>query len=64
MKCYLTVKEAAEYLGLTESALRTMVARRQVPFHKLGRRLRFDIHDLDALLVYYPSVETALRDIE
>jgi len=44
----MTVAEAAAYLGLTESALRAMVQRRQVPFVRTGKRqVRFDVVRLD-----------------
>lgn len=39
-----TVKQACEWLSMTELALRTMLKRRQVPddaILKLGRRIRF-----------------------
>jgi putative molybdopterin biosynthesis protein len=46
-KRLLTIKEASEYLGITENALYCMVYRRQIPFVKIGKRLRFDKIDLD-----------------
>lgn len=46
-KRLLTPAEAAEYLGRTEDAIRQMVHRRQVPFVKTGKLLRFDIRDLN-----------------
>lgn len=38
---------AAEYLGTTERHVRELKYRREIPFVKLGRSLRFDIRDLD-----------------
>lgn len=58
IKRYLTLQEAAAYLGLTESALRTMVARRQIDFLKLGSRIRFDKKDLDEALIPYSSLDS------
>jgi len=46
-KRLLIVKEASEYLGITENALYCMVYRRQIPFVKIGKRLKFDKIDLD-----------------
>lgn len=46
----LNVKEAARLLGTTPGSLYSMVWRREVPFVKLGRSLRFDVNDLDALI--------------
>ena len=48
---WLTSNEAAEYLRLPSvGALRVLVFKRQVPFHKLGRNLRFKKCELDRLL--------------
>lgn len=48
---WLSSVEAATYLGVTQNALRMMVYRRQVKFYKMGRRIRFHIKDLQALLI-------------
>lgn len=48
---WLTATEASGYLGFpTRKALYAAVERGQVPAHKLGRRLRFRLEELDALL--------------
>jgi excisionase family DNA binding protein len=47
-RCYLTVPEAAEYLGMTEAALRQKIQRQEITFHRDGRRLSFKIDDLEA----------------
>lgn len=48
---WLTSREAVVYLRLSSTgALRNMVYRRQVPFFRLGRRLRFNREALDRLL--------------
>jgi excisionase family DNA binding protein len=42
-KRLLDIREAAEYLGMSENALYKKVWKRQVPFAvKIGRTLRFD----------------------
>ncbi|MBL7543368.1 MAG: helix-turn-helix domain-containing protein [Bdellovibrionaceae bacterium] len=46
---WLTTESAAEYLGISENALRIMVHRDQIRFHKLGRRLRFRTDELRTL---------------
>jgi excisionase family DNA binding protein len=43
----LTCKQAAAYIGRSESALFHMVARREIPCVKHGRNLRFDRLELD-----------------
>ena len=48
---WLTSNEAANYLRLPSvGALRVLVCKRRVPFHKLGRSLRFKRVELDRLL--------------
>jgi excisionase family DNA binding protein len=46
---WLSTKEAALVLSLTENALRIMVHRGQIQVYKLGRRLRFRLIDCLAL---------------
>jgi excisionase family DNA binding protein len=53
---YVTLAEAAVYLGRTQKALRRLVERRAVPFHRAGRRLVFDLHELDQWVGRLPGV--------
>jgi excisionase family DNA binding protein len=46
----LTVRQAAEYLGTTPSTLYSKIWRREIPFIKWGRSVRFDMADLDELI--------------
>jgi excisionase family DNA binding protein len=46
----VNIKEAARYLGTTPATLYTRIWRREIPFIKLGRSVRFDLRDLDALI--------------
>ena len=46
---WLSTKEAALVLSLTENALRIMVHRGQIQVYKLGRRLRFRLIECLAL---------------
>ena len=48
---WLTTERAAQYLGISENALRIMVHRNQIRSHKLGRRLRFKARDLETLFI-------------
>ena len=48
---WLSSKEAYLYLRLPSvGCLRNLVSERRIPYHKLGRSLRFKISDLDNLL--------------
>ncbi len=40
-KEWMDAREASRFLSITYGALRNMVYRREIPFYKLGRRLRF-----------------------
>ena len=44
----VTIQEAADYTGLAVPTLYKMVHRRDVPFVKLGRLVKFDVALLDA----------------
>jgi excisionase family DNA binding protein len=46
-KRLLTVKEAAAYIGRSESAIYHLVARREIAVVRHGRNLRFDVKELD-----------------
>ena len=49
-KKLLTVKELALYLGKSQAAIYQLVARRQIPYVKLGRSVCFDIPTIDEWL--------------
>ena len=44
------VRQASEYLGLTRRALYNLVSARRIPVVRIGRRVRFDIRDLDRMI--------------
>ena len=46
---WLSTKDAALFLALSENALRIMVHRDQIQVSKIGRRLRFRVEDCRAL---------------
>lgn len=46
---WLSTKEAAHFLSISENALRIMVHRDQIQAYKFGRRLRFRLQDCRAL---------------
>jgi excisionase family DNA binding protein len=43
---WLNVDETAELLGVSPKRLYELTAARQVPFHRIGRRIRFTPSDL------------------
>lgn len=46
----LSVSEAADYLGISQTKLRADIQARRIPHVRLGRRLVIRVADLDALL--------------
>lgn len=46
----LTIREASQYLAVSVSTLYGWVWQRRIPFVKIGRALRFDLHDLTAFI--------------
>jgi len=44
---FLSLLEAAEYLGVASSFIRRLVYERRIAYYKLGRYLRFNPADLD-----------------
>ncbi len=46
-KRWLTVKDCSEYLSITTRAVYNMIHRRELPFVKLGQRVRIDRMELD-----------------
>ncbi len=48
MKEFLAVNELSQYLGIKKSSLYSMVEKREIPFYKIGRLVRFKKADIDA----------------
>jgi excisionase family DNA binding protein len=48
--CLLTIEQAAERLGTSVRFIRRLRAERRLPFIKLGKHLRIDSRDLEALV--------------
>ena len=44
------IGDLAEHLGVSVRHVRRLVSERRIPFHKWGRPLRFDVHEVDAWL--------------
>ena len=52
---WLSTKEAAHFLSVSENALRIMVHRNQVTVYRIGRRLRFKLKDCQSLFAVNPA---------
>jgi excisionase family DNA binding protein len=50
MSEFLTAAEAADFLGLSKSTIYSWVAADRVPYHRLGRALRFRRKELERWL--------------
>lgn len=61
-KRLLTIKEAAEYLGRSVHALRELVWAGRIPFVREGKRIFFDILDLDTWIHQHKKTETSQLD--
>lgn len=55
---YLTVAQAAHYLGRTVPAMYHLAEEARIPFKKAGGRLVFDIRELDRWVAGLPGVST------
>jgi excisionase family DNA binding protein len=55
MTRYLTVKETAQLTGSTPKAIRNRIARGQLPYRKLGRRVLVPEQDLKIFLEALPG---------
>ncbi len=51
----LTFEEACNFLKIKKSRLRTAVFRREIPYIKIGRLIRFDLDDLKTWLMKLKS---------
>jgi excisionase family DNA binding protein len=58
-KRYATLAQAAEYLSCNERTLRRQIAAGKLPAYRLGKLIRIDLADLDALIKPVPTVDGA-----
>lgn len=62
----LSVEQAAERLETPVRFVRRLVAERRIPFHKVGRYVRFNVDDLDDFIAagrVEPVVRPASRRV-
>jgi excisionase family DNA binding protein len=55
LKEFLTIDEVSEYLGIKKSSLYTKVERREIPYYKVGRLVRFKKSDIDPWMEKFKS---------
>ncbi|WP_461257189.1 helix-turn-helix domain-containing protein [Treponema sp. R80B11-R83G3] len=47
METYLTIEELAKYLNYSEKTIRKWVLNRLIPFHKIGKNIRFRLSEIE-----------------
>ncbi len=47
---YIGVVELADYLGLTKGTVYVWVCHRKIPYFKVGRLVKFDLHKIEKWL--------------
>ena len=47
MRRLISIRDAADYMGLSRHTLYTMVSQRRIPYVKVGRLVKFDVGLLD-----------------
>jgi hypothetical protein len=53
---FVTLPDAAAFLGMTTKAIRKRVERRTIPFRRAGKRLIFDLAELEKWATGFPGV--------
>jgi excisionase family DNA binding protein len=54
-KDFLTIEELSEYLGTKRSTLYRRVGRREIPFYRFGRLIRFKRADIEPWMEAFPN---------
>lgn len=45
------IEELSQYLGIKQNTLRSWVWQKRIPYHKLGRLVKFDLVEIDKWLL-------------
>jgi excisionase family DNA binding protein len=61
LKEFLTIDEVSEYLGIKKSSLYAKVERKEIPYYKVGRLVRFKKSDIDPWMEKFKSEPLDLR---
>lgn len=62
MNALLSVKQAAEYLGIGKDLVYRLVSLDEVPYYRIGSRIRFQESDLDLWLKHQKRGPACFRD--
>lgn len=60
---FLTVETASMIFDLSPNAIRGLIKRREIPFYKMGTRVRLSYHDITDCLVRYPALQEVKLDL-
>ncbi len=60
---FLTVETASMIFDLSPNAIRGLIKRREIPFYKMGRRVRLSYQDITDCLVRYPALQEVKLDL-
>lgn len=47
---YIGIKELTEYLSIPKGSLYVMVCEKRIPYLKIGKRLKFDLQEIEVWL--------------
>ena len=61
LKEFFTIDEVSEYLGIKKSSLYSKVERKEIPYYKVGRLVRFKKSDIDPWMEKFKSEPLDLR---
>lgn len=53
---YLSVESTAKMFDLSVAGIRSLIKRREIPFYKLGSRIRISYREFESQLIRYPSI--------
>ncbi|MFH0732202.1 MAG: helix-turn-helix domain-containing protein [Candidatus Omnitrophota bacterium] len=44
---FINIQELSEYIGVSPNTVRSWVWLKQIPYHKLGRLVKFDLQEIE-----------------
>ena len=62
MRNYISIAEAASYLKMPLQSIYKLTSKRLIPFYKPGKRILFDVSELDAWLLQSKKATAAERN--